>query len=196
MRVGILALQGAVEPHREKLLALGADVVLVRNKAELAMADSLILPGGESTAMVLLAKEYDLWSELKTFASTKPCWGVCAGAILLANHVTHPASQESLGAIDMTVERNAFGRQADSFIDSVDLVDGPAPKVEGVFIRAPRFQKLGESVIVLGTWKGEAVHVEQGLVRASSFHPELGDDLTLHRDFIKKCQRNVRGTHG
>ncbi len=195
MRIGILALQGAVAPHREKLLALGAEVVMVRNQEDLRKADALILPGGESTAMILLAKEYDLWTDLKAFVRTKPAWGVCAGAILLANEVSHPV-QDCLGAIDIAVERNAFGRQAESFIDKIDLTSGPAAKAEGVFIRAPRFKRIGANVNVLGTWKGEAVHVEQGNVRASTFHPELSDDMTLHRDFIEKCQRTVRGNHG
>jgi len=195
VKVGILALQGAVAPHREKLLALGVDVALVRNSDDLKTCDALILPGGESTAMILLAKEYGLWDELKQFVRQKPTWGVCAGAILLANEVSHP-DQESLSAIDISVERNAFGRQVDSFIDKIVCTE--TADVEGVFIRAPRFKRVGSEVKVLGKWKGEPVHVEQGLVRASSFHPELSDDLTLHRDFIEKCQRITREetTHG
>ncbi len=176
-------------PHLEKLRVLDIEVQEVRTSGELKTVEALILPGGESTSMIHLAKQSDLWAELKAFVTKKPTWGICAGAILLAKQVTHP-KQDSLAAIDVTIERNAFGRQSDSFIDAIELANGEV--VEAVFIRAPRLISIGKGVSVLGKWKGEAVLVEEGLCRISTFHPELTDFLNLHQDFIKKCQGTTK----
>lgn len=187
MRIGVLSLQGAVQPHLIKLKSLNADAYEVRNVPELQACDALIIPGGESTAMIHLAKQNGLWEVLMTYVKAKPTWGICAGAILLAREVSHP-QQESLNAIDFSIERNAFGRQVDSFIDKVDCSNGK--KVEAYFIRAPRIHRIGPGVSVLGRWQGEPVFVEEGLARVSTFHPELTDEVILHQDFLEKCQRS------
>ncbi len=185
IRIGVLSLQGAVEPHLSKLSALDCETRAVRNVADLQLCDALILPGGESTTMIHLAKQNGLWDALKAFVKVKPSWGVCAGAILLAKQVSHP-QQDSLCAVDVTIERNGFGRQLNSFIGEVECTNGK--KIEAYFIRAPRIQRVGSGATVLGMWRGEPVFVEEGLARLSTFHPELTEELTLHRDFLKKCQ--------
>ena len=164
---------------------LHTDVAEVRNSHELKHCNALILPGGESSAMIHIAKQNGLWEALQIFVTHKPTWGICAGAILLAQEVSHPA-QDSLAALDIGIERNAFGRQADSFIDMIDCADGK--KVEGFFIRAPRIKRVGAKAQVRGLWQGEPVFVEEGLARVTTFHPELTDENTLHRDFLEKCQ--------
>lgn len=188
MKIGVLALQGAVEPHKQKLRELGVEPVEVRTPAELAGLSGIILPGGESTAMIHLLKLNALWEPLKAFLTRKPGWGLCAGAILLAKQVTHPA-QESLGVIDIAVARNAFGRQVDSFIDSLSPTEhwhqGP---VEGVFIRAPRILEVHGQAQVLFTWKEEPVMVRQGKLLAATFHPELTDSTRLHEYFVELCK--------
>lgn len=189
MRIGVLSIQGAVGPHLKKLKELHADVAEVRNPHELRHCDALILPGGESSAMIHIAKQNGLWEALQTFVTHKPTWGICAGAILLAKEVSHPA-QDSLGALDIGIERNAFGRQVDSFIDKIDCANGQ--RVEGFFIRAPRIKRVGAGAEVRGTWQGEPVFVEQGLARVTTFHPELTDENTLHQNFLEKCQAHGR----
>ena len=189
MEIGILALQGAVEPHKKKLLELGATPVEVRVPSDLGRISGLILPGGESSAMVHLAKLNQIWEPLGVFAKTKPIWGVCAGAILLAREVTHPA-QPSLNAIDIAVARNAFGRQLDSFIAPLDAGpdwNGPLG-VEGVFIRAPRITAVGPHTKVLFRWKGEPVMVREGNAFAATFHPELTDSSVIHEHFLAHCR--------
>jgi len=189
VKVGILALQGAVEPHARILERVGAEVVRVRKPNELLGLSGMILPGGESTAMIHLLKLNHLWEPLKNFVVAKPVWGVCAGAILLAKEVTHP-KQESLQATDVTVARNAFGRQNESFTAQLEI--GPAwtgaESMEGVFIRAPRFTRVGPEVSVLFKHQGEAVMVEEGKRLASTFHPELTESLAIHHYFITKCE--------
>ena len=189
MKVGVLALQGAVEPHKQKLTQLGVVPVEVRTPADLAELAGIILPGGESTAMIHLLKLNRLWGPLREFLTEKPGWGLCAGAILLAKRVTHPA-QDSLSLVDIEVARNGFGRQVDSFIDT--LAPTPAwrgEKVEGVFIRAPRIQAVEGSAQVLFTWKQEPVMVQQGNLLAATFHPELTDATTLHAYFLELCRK-------
>lgn len=187
-RIGVLALQGAVAPHQEKLAALGAVPVEVRTPQELEGLSGIILPGGESTTMIHLLKLNRLWEPLRAFASSHPTWGVCAGAILLAKDVTGP-KQESLGLLDIEVARNAFGRQVDSFIDRLTPAAAwHGGAVEGVFIRAPRITRVGSATRTLFTWKDEPVMVEDRNLLAATFHPELSAGTALHEYFLAKCR--------
>ena len=188
LKIGILALQGAVEPHQKKIEKLGATAVEVRRAKDLWGLSGIILPGGESTTMIHLLKLNEVWEPLVEFVSIKPAWGVCAGAILLSKEVTHPA-QDSLGALPVTVARNAFGRQAESFITTLEPTDHwkETEPVEGVFIRAPRFLAFGANVRPLLSHKDEPVMVEYKKILASSFHPELSEGDAVHKYFLEKC---------
>jgi 5'-phosphate synthase pdxT subunit len=185
MRVGVLALQGAFREHVEALRRLGAEAVEVRLARDLEGLDALIIPGGESTTIVRLIDAFELREPLAAFCrSGAPVWGTCAGAIVLAKDV--PAlDREPLGQLDITVERNAFGRQVDSFetdLDIAPLEDGP---FHAVFIRAPVISDPGIDVKVLATLEdGQIVAVQQGKLLATSFHPELTDDTRLHEYFL------------
>jgi pyridoxal 5'-phosphate synthase pdxT subunit len=194
MKVGILALQGAVQPHEEKLKKLQVTSVQVRYPEQLLDLNGIILPGGESTTMIHLLKLNQLWAPLKQFVQSKPTWGICAGSILLANKVTHP-SQESFEAIEITVERNAYGRQNESFIDSLapselwkSFSKTPEP-VEGVFIRAPRITDLGANVQIIFQHRTDPVMVKQNRCLASTFHPELTESTLVHEYFLTLCQK-------
>lgn len=177
--IAVLALQGDFEAHRRKLAEMGIDSFEARRPEELERARGLILPGGESTTLWKFF-DADPWEEaLSRFAGGgRPVLGTCAGAILLAREVTNPA-QKGLGLLDITVERNAYGRQADSFIGEVEApsLGGPLP---AVFIRAPRIRRVGEGVEVLATLRGEPVLVRQRNVVAATFHPELTGDARVH----------------
>ncbi len=190
MKIGILSLQGAVEPHAEKLKALGAEVVHVRTPEHLEGLCGIVLPGGESSTMVHLLGLNHLWEPLKAFVETRPSFGVCAGAILLAAEVSHPA-QKSLCVLAASIERNAYGRQKDSFIATLDTTsDWHGSAVDGVFIRAPRFVKIWGETRVLMRHKGDTVMVEQGNVLAATFHPELTERTTVHEYFLQKCGKH------
>lgn len=178
MVVGILALQGAVGPHVEKLESLGVQSKLVRRPADLENLAGIILPGGESTTMIHLLKLNGLWEPLQQFVRTKPTWGICAGAILLANEVSAP-TQDSLKAIDVSVERNSYGRQLESFIAQL------SPDVEGVFIRAPRITRVGNGVKTLLKYKEDPVLVQTQNILLGTFHPELTNNPQLHQYFTK-----------
>jgi 5'-phosphate synthase pdxT subunit len=189
-RVGVLALQGDFEAHEKALRRAGADVVLVRTADGLADVDGLVIPGGESTTMLKLLHYMDLMEPLRRFAAVKPMFGTCAGAILLAKEVLHPA-QESLGVVDLTVERNAYGRQLDSRV--VNIAPGPefleragGGEIEAVFIRAPIIRRAGPSVKVLAEYDGNPVLVEQGQYLIATFHPELTKDARVHTLFLNK----------
>lgn len=181
--VGVLALQGDFEAHRKAFERAGARAVEVRSAAGMAACDGLVLPGGESTTMLKLLELENLTGPLRAFAAQKPIFGTCAGAILLAREVTHPA-QPSLGLMDIGVERNAYGRQIDSRIARVEL-EG-AGEMEAVFIRAPIINRVGDGARVLATYEGKPVWVEQGLHMATTFHPELTPDERVHLHFLKK----------
>lgn len=190
-RIGVLALQGAFREHRAALERLGAQVAEVRLAADLDGLHGLILPGGESTTMARLMTEYALWEPLRAFhARGGQLWGTCAGAILLSGEVQGAppqfGRQDSLGLLDVTVQRNAFGRQIDSFTTGLDVrgQDGAFP---AVFIRAPAFARVGEGVEVLAEYEGQAVAVRQGRVLATAFHPELTGDDRLHELFLQGC---------
>jgi 5'-phosphate synthase pdxT subunit len=189
-RVGVLALQGDFEAHQRALRRAGADAVQVRTAEELNSVDGLVIPGGESTTMLKLLNYMDLKEPLRKFAQEKPVFGTCAGAILLATDVRNPA-QESFGVVDMTVERNAYGRQIDSRVASIEPCadfqrrTGPGD-VEAVFIRAPIIRRTGPGVKVLAQYNGDPVLVEQGKYLIATFHPELTDDPRVHQLFLAK----------
>jgi pyridoxal 5'-phosphate synthase pdxT subunit len=181
--VGILALQGDFEAHRRALERAGARAVEVRTAEQLAECDGLIIPGGESTTMLKLMDVENLTGAVREFGTKKPIYGTCAGAILLAREVSHPA-QASLDLMDISVERNGYGRQIDSRIANVPLKDGG--EFEAVFIRAPIIRKVGEGARVIAEYQGDPVWVEQGRHMVTTFHPELTEDSRVHRRFVEK----------
>jgi 5'-phosphate synthase pdxT subunit len=180
--VGVLALQGDYERHMRALEAVGAHAVEVRTAAEMAAADALVLPGGESTTMLKLLHREGLFEPLKAFGESNPIFGTCAGAILLATHVTSP-EQESLGLMDIGVQRNAYGRQLDSRVVSLPSELGD---LEAVFIRAPIIRSVGPGVKVLATYNNDPVLAEQGRHLVATFHPELTSDSRVHAYFLSK----------
>jgi 5'-phosphate synthase pdxT subunit len=192
LTIGILALQGAYEAHAKVLTALGATPKLVRLPEDLANLSGLIMPGGESTTMLKFLERNDFFATLQTFVQTTPTFGTCAGAILLAKDVTHPA-QKSLSALDITVERNAYGRQNDSVILTAPTSLPGAP-LEMVFIRAPRITRTGPAVETLATRDGVPVLVREGHLLAATFHPELSADSRVHQLFLEMIQ-NLVPTH-
>ena len=181
-RIGVLALQGDYEAHAAALREAGADPALVRNPQELRGIDGLIIPGGESTTFLKFLERDGFLESLRNFVQSQPTFGTCAGCILLATEVTHPA-QASLGVLHATVERNAYGRQIDSAIQTADT-ELPGGPLEMVYIRAPRIVKTGDSVQVLATRDGFPVLVEQGHIMAATFHPELSRDRRVHQRFV------------
>jgi 5'-phosphate synthase pdxT subunit len=189
-RVGILALQGDFEAHAKAIERAGAEPVLVRTAEALQGIDGLVIPGGESTTMLKLLTFMDLKNPLLEFAREKPVFGTCAGAILLAKDVRNPA-QESFGILDLTVERNAYGRQIDSRVATIhpgaDFQKRAGEgDVEGVFIRAPIIRHAGPGVNVLAQYEGDPVLVEQGHHLVATFHPELTQDSRVHKLFLSK----------
>jgi len=190
MKIGVLALQGDFDAHRRRLEELGAEVVLVKKPEQLDEIDGLIIPGGESgTFLKLLGPEG--FSKLKDFVLSKPSFGTCAGCILLATDVENP-KQAGLGALDMTVRRNAYGRQIDSSIRDGQFLNEP---IEMVFIRAPKIERTGKGVEVIATEgigdDADPVLVRQGKTMASTFHPELSDDRRIHQYFLDLVQENL-----
>ncbi|HEY4681636.1 MAG TPA: pyridoxal 5'-phosphate synthase glutaminase subunit PdxT [Candidatus Acidoferrales bacterium] len=184
MKIGILAVQGDFEAHGRMLERLGVEYRLVKRPEELEGLDGLILPGGESTTMLKFLEEEGLGKAIKTFAALgKAVFGTCTGAILLAGKVTHP-EQPALGLMDMTVARNAYGRQIASAVKEgrCDLKQEP---LEMVFIRAPIIAKVGEGLEVLAKFEGQPVFVQQGRLMVTTFHPELTGDTTIHEYFLK-----------
>jgi 5'-phosphate synthase pdxT subunit len=185
-RVGVLALQGDFAAHGKVLHELGVEWQLVKTPRELAQVQGLIIPGGESTTLLKLMAPIAMRPALEQFhAEERPIFGTCAGLILLAQETIRP-QQESLGFINIVAERNAYGRQIDSFIaQGAALVEelGPAP-LEMVFIRAPKIVALRPGVTALAMWKDETVLARQGSVLVSSFHPELTADRRVHRYFL------------
>jgi pyridoxal 5'-phosphate synthase pdxT subunit len=184
MKIGVLALQGDFDAHRKRLEQLGAEVRLVKNPGQLDEIDGLIIPGGESGTFLKLLGEAG-FDKLKQFVSVKPTFGTCAGAILLAKEVENP-KQSGLGALDIRIRRNAYGRQIDSSIREGRLVQGTLgdSALEMVFIRAPKIERVGPGVEVIATEGGDPVAVRQGRVMAATFHPELSDDTRVHQAFL------------
>ena len=181
LRIGVLALQGAFREHAAALRKLGADVVEVRMAEELAELDGLVIPGGESTTIVRLAELYGLDDAIRDYP--RAIFGTCAGMIVL--------DREHWDVADITVDRNAFGRQVRSFEADVEL-DGDEIPLRGVFIRAPRIRETGADVEVLGELDGEPVLVRDGRLLLASFHPELTDDLRVHELFLQLVEEAQR----
>lgn len=182
--VGVLALQGAFAAHAEILRGLGRDTAEVRTVADLGKVGSLVVPGGESHTMSQLIESARLTEPIASrIADGMPVFGTCAGMILLASEILDGrGDQISFAALDVSVRRNAFGRQVDSFETEIDTVEG---NVHAVFIRAPRIETIGDGVEVLGRLGDEPVWIRQNNVMATSFHPELTDDARVHRRFLE-----------
>jgi len=192
MILGVLALQGDFDAHRRRLEELGARVVLVKKPEQLDEIDGLVIPGGESSTFLKLLGE-EGFAKLKNFARTRPTFGTCAGAILLAAQVENP-HQPGLGALDITVRRNAYGRQIDSSIREGRFRNDP---IEMVFIRAPKIERVGEGVEVVATEGSDPVLVRQGSTMAATFHPELSDDRRVHQLFLELVrERNREASSG
>jgi pyridoxal 5'-phosphate synthase pdxT subunit len=196
MIIGVLALQGDFEAHRRRLEELGAEVVLVKKPEQLDQIDGLVIPGGESGTFLKLLGEAG-FEKLKQFVQAKPTFGTCAGAILLATEVENPA-QTGLGALDIRIRRNAYGRQIDSSIREGKFLAGKnggkttgghdESPLEMVFIRAPKIVRIGKNVEVLATEGTDPVAVRQGRAMAATFHPELSEDTRVHRAFLDLVQ--------
>ena len=182
MKIGVLALQGDFDAHRRRLEELGATVALVRYPRDFDGIDGLVIPGGESTTFLKLLGERTL-QKLNDFVHAKPTFGTCAGAIMLAREVDNPP-QPGLNAIDITIRRNAYGRQIDSSIVEAPSTLGSEP-LEMVFIRAPRIQSVGKDVEILARRGDDPVLVRKGNVMAATFHPELSQDQRVHAEFLK-----------
>ena len=187
--VGILAIQGDFELHAKRLERMGAAWKLVKHASDLAGVGGLIMPGGESTTMLKFFANEQMGTAILEFAKTgNQIFGTCAGAILLAKDVLNPP-QESLGLLDVGIERNAYGRQIDSSVRQGDCPELAARPVEMVFIRAPIIRRVGDGVRVVGRCDGLPVLVEQGNILAATFHPELTEDETIHRYFLGRLNR-------
>jgi 5'-phosphate synthase pdxT subunit len=186
VRIGVLALQGAFREHILTFEALGASASAIRLPGQLEGLDALVIPGGESTAIAKLMRSYGFYSALRErHGAGMAIWGTCAGAILLATHISDAAAdQEPLGLMDMTIRRNAYGRQVDSFEVELDIarLDG---SFTGVFIRAPWIESVGEAGEVLARHDGRIVAARQGDLMATTFHPELTGDPRVHRLFLE-----------
>ncbi|MBZ5721936.1 MAG: pyridoxal 5'-phosphate synthase glutaminase subunit PdxT [Acidobacteriia bacterium] len=187
MKIGVLALQGDFDAHRKRLEELGAEVVLVKKPEQLDGIDGLVIPGGESGTFLNLLGDAG-FEKLKQFVRVKPTFGTCAGAILLATEVENP-KQVGLGALDIRIRRNAYGRQIDSSIREGSFSGSP---LEMVFIRAPKIERLGPGVEVIGTEGKDPVAVRQGKVMAATFHPELSTDSRVHRAFLELVSNGTR----
>ena len=191
MKVGVLALQGDVREHISSLIACGVNPIAVRRAIELDQVDALVLPGGESTTIAQLSEVFGIYGHIKDrIKEGMPVYGSCAGMILLANEILDAKEgQKSFGGLDITVRRNAFGRQVDSFESDIAFEDGSADLVRAVFIRAPWVEKVGDGVQVLASVDKHPVAVRSKTLFATSFHPELTGDHRIHRYFIEEVAR-------
>jgi 5'-phosphate synthase pdxT subunit len=189
IRVGVLAIQGGYDAHARMLSELGAEPVLIRKPNQLTFVEALIIPGGESTTFLKFLERDGFLDELRKFTLQKPAFGTCAGCILLAKEVLHPA-QASLGVLDITVERNAYGRQNDSMIQEAPTVL-PGGPLEMVYIRAPRITRLGAGVASLAERDGSPVLVRNGNLLAATFHPELSEDSRVHQYFLDMVRDSI-----
>lgn len=190
MKVGVLALQGDFREHAQASLQCGHEVTLVRRASELEGVDALILPGGESTTIAHLAESFGLFQPIKEkIAAGLPVYGSCAGMILLADRIVDGAKdQKTFGGLDITVRRNAFGRQVDSFESDLQFNNS---NFHAVFIRAPWVEEVGNGVTVLSEVQGRAVAIRQGKLFATSFHPEITSDLSIHRYFFDEICKGL-----
>jgi len=189
MTIGVLALQGDFDAHRRRLEELGAKVVLVKKPEQFDQIDGLVIPGGESGTFLKLLGEQG-FEKLKQFVRLKPTFGTCAGAILLATEVENPP-QAGLGALNIRIRRNAYGRQIDSSIREGKFLDHDHHEspIEMVFIRAPKIEHVGDGVEVLATEGKDPVVVRQGRAMAATFHPELSEDTRIHKAFLDLISR-------
>jgi 5'-phosphate synthase pdxT subunit len=191
MKVGVLALQGDVREHIQSLLACDVEAVAVRRAEEIESIDALVLPGGESTTIAQLAEVFGIFDLIKNKINNgMPVYGSCAGMILLADEILDAkVGQKSFGGLDITVRRNAFGRQVDSFESDIEFNDGSEQLVRAVFIRAPWVEKVSNEVQVLAAVDAHPVAVRSKTALATSFHPELTGDHRIHRYFIEQVAR-------
>ncbi|GGJ31542.1 pyridoxal 5'-phosphate synthase glutaminase subunit PdxT [Paenibacillus hunanensis] len=190
MKIGVLALQGAVAEHIRSLQLAGAEAVSVKRVDELGELDGIVIPGGESTTIGKLMRKYDFMDALKQFSALgKPMFGTCAGLIVLAERI-EGQEEAHLALMNMTVCRNAFGRQKESFETDLDIQGVPEP-VRAVFIRAPLIESVGEGVDVLSVYNDEIVAARQQHLLACSFHPELTDDYRLHQYFVDMVKESL-----
>jgi pyridoxal 5'-phosphate synthase pdxT subunit len=194
MKIGVLALQGDFDAHRRRLEELGAEVVLVKKPEQLDAIDGLVIPGGESGTFLKLLGDAG-FEKLKQFVHAKPTFGTCAGAILLASEVENP-QQKGLGALNIRIRRNAYGRQIDSSIREGRFVSEESNNspLEMVFIRAPKIEHVGEGVEIIATEGTDPVAVRQGRAMAATFHPELSADTRVHQAFLDLCGTSLCGT--
>jgi 5'-phosphate synthase pdxT subunit len=193
LRVGVLALQGDFREHINALAHCKVNAIEVRRVSELQSIDALVIPGGESTSIVSLSKSFGLFEPIKKrIAESMPTYGSCAGMIMLADHIlAAKEGQETFGGLDITVRRNAFGRQVDSFECDISAPAISSSPIRGIFIRAPWVEKVGKGVEVLATLEGpdkgsHPVAVRQGHLLATAFHPEISDDYSVHRYFLEE----------
>ncbi|MEK4145839.1 pyridoxal 5'-phosphate synthase glutaminase subunit PdxT [Robertmurraya sp. FSL W8-0741] len=190
IKVGVLALQGAVREHVQAIEACGAEAVVIKKKEQLANVDGLVMPGGESTAIRRLIDKYDFMNELKEFAQAgKPMFGTCAGLILLARNVVG-YDEPHIGVMDVTVERNSFGRQRESFEANL-TISGIAENYNAVFIRAPHIVNAGENVEILAKHHERIVMAREGNLLGCSFHPELTEDYRITAYFIEMIKETI-----
>ncbi|MFS0784521.1 pyridoxal 5'-phosphate synthase glutaminase subunit PdxT [Bacillus sp. 1P06AnD] len=190
LKIGVLGLQGAVQEHINQVESCGHQGIIIKTPGQLEKLDGLILPGGESTTMRRFIDQYGFMEPILSFAKEKPVFGTCAGMVLLANKLSGNEAPH-LQLIDMTVRRNAFGRQVDSFEASLEVkgMDSPFP---AVFIRAPYVERAGDEVDILSVWEGNIVAAKQGHILATSFHPELTGDLRFMELFIDIVVENKK----
>ncbi len=189
MKIGVLGIQGAIQEHLSILRKAGVEPSWVKDRKELDSVEALVMPGGESTTMIKLLKRFEMWEALRNrIEDGMPVLATCAGMILLSKKIENVVNQDSLGVLDISVKRNGYGRQINSF--EVDLqIDeiGPEP-FRAVFIRAPKIESIGGEVTVLTSYDGSPVLVRQNNMLAASFHPELTGDLRIHRYFLKMAE--------
>lgn len=190
--IGVLALQGAFAKHMTMLQSLNVEVLDVRRPEELALCQGLILPGGESTTMRRQIDFIHLGQALKDFSKTKPMFGTCAGLILMSKEILEDP-METFGILDVVVERNAFGRQYESFSINLKAKLSPSKSdlIQAVFIRAPRIRHWGNEVEVVSSLEGEPVLIRQGIHLGATFHPELTHDLSIHKYFVSIVEKNA-----
>jgi 5'-phosphate synthase pdxT subunit len=179
-KIGILALQGGFAKHRDILSQLNVQTVDVRSSNDLTLIDALILPGGESTTNIKLIHTANLFASIASFAKQKPVFGTCAGSILMGREASN-FPYETFNLIDVKIERNAYGTQVDSFLDSFEFLDSP---IDAMFIRAPKFTTLGKDVEVLATFNSDPVIVRNNHHLMATCHPELANELAVHHYFI------------
>lgn len=194
MKIGVLDIQGSVEEHVATLQKLNVDVVKIKKVEDLEAINGLIIPGGESTTMGKLLRRFGLREAiLERVNQGMPIWGTCAGAILMAKEIVGDQKADGLEVMNIKVERNAYGRQLDSFETQLEFDLGPygktlAAEVPAIFIRAPKIVSVGDNVEILAQYKNEIVAAKEGKLLATTFHPELGLDLQVHQYFVEMCQ--------